>query len=31
LTLDYQFAQDPAYNHVRGPVDLLAMRFHTEF
>ncbi len=31
LTLDYQFAQDPAYNHVRGPVNLLAMRFHTEF
>jgi high affinity Mn2+ porin len=31
LTLDYQFAQDPAYNHVRGPVDLIALRFHTEF
>ena len=31
LTLDYQFAQNPAYNHVRGPVDVLALRFHTEF
>ena len=31
LTLDYQFAQNPAYNHVRGPVDLFAVRFHTEF
>ena len=31
LTLDYQFAQNPAYNHVRGPVDLFALRFHTEF
>ena len=31
LTLDYQFAQDPAYNHVRGPVNLFALRFHTEF
>jgi high affinity Mn2+ porin len=30
LTFDYQFAQNPAYNHVRGPVDLLALRFHTE-
>jgi len=29
LTFDYQFAQNPAYNHVRGPVDLLALRFHT--
>jgi high affinity Mn2+ porin len=31
LTLDYQVAQDPAYNHVRGPVDLFGLRFHTEF
>ncbi len=31
LTLDYQFAQNPAYNHVRGPVDFLALRFHTEY
>jgi high affinity Mn2+ porin len=31
LTLDYQFAQNPAYNHVRGPVNLFALRFHTEF
>jgi high affinity Mn2+ porin len=31
LTGDYQFAQNPAYNHVRGPVDLFALRFHTEF
>jgi high affinity Mn2+ porin len=31
LTLDYQFAQNPAYNHVRGPVDLFALRFHTEY
>jgi len=30
LTFDYQFAQNPAYNHVRGPVDLFALRFHTE-
>lgn len=31
LTLDYQFAQNPAYNHARGPVDLLALRFHVEY
>ena len=31
LTPDYQFAQDPAYNHARGPVEILALRFHTEF
>jgi high affinity Mn2+ porin len=31
VTPDYQFAEDPAYNHVRGPVDLFALRFHTEF
>jgi high affinity Mn2+ porin len=31
LALDYQFAQNPAYNHARGPVDVIALRFHTEF
>jgi high affinity Mn2+ porin len=31
LTFDYQFAQNPAYNHARGPVNLLALRLHTEF
>jgi high affinity Mn2+ porin len=31
LTADYQFAQDPGYNHVRGPIDLFALRFHTEY
>ena len=31
LTADYQFAPDPAYNHARGPVNLFALRFHTEF
>jgi high affinity Mn2+ porin len=31
LTPDYQFAQNPAYNHARGPVNLFALRFHTEF
>jgi len=31
LTLDYQFAQNPAYNHARGPVDLFALRLHTEY
>ena len=31
LTFDYQFAQNPAYNHVRGPIDLFALRGHTEF
>jgi high affinity Mn2+ porin len=30
LTFDYQFAQNPAYNHVRGPINLFALRFHTE-
>ena len=30
LAFDYQFAQNPAYNHVRGPVNLFALRFHTE-
>jgi len=31
LTFDYQFAQNPAYNHARGPVNLFALRAHTEF
>jgi len=31
LTLDYQFVQNPAYNHARGPVNLFALRLHTEF
>jgi high affinity Mn2+ porin len=31
FTLDYQFVQNPAYNHARGPVNLLALRLHTEF
>jgi high affinity Mn2+ porin len=31
LTPDYQLALNPAYNHVRGPVNLFALRFHTEF
>jgi high affinity Mn2+ porin len=30
LTTDYQFAQNPAYNHVRGPVNIFALRFHAE-
>jgi len=30
LTFDFQFAQNPAYNHARGPVDIFALRFHTE-
>jgi high affinity Mn2+ porin len=31
LTPDYQFAQDPAYNHARGPANLFALRMHTGF
>jgi high affinity Mn2+ porin len=31
LSPDYQLAVDPAYNHVRGPINLFALRFHTEF
>jgi high affinity Mn2+ porin len=31
LTADYQFALDPAYNYARGPINLFALRFHTEF
>ncbi len=31
LTLDYQFVENPAYNAARGPVHILAGRFHAEF
>ncbi len=31
FTPDYQFAQNPAYNHVRGPVNIFALRLHTEY
>jgi high affinity Mn2+ porin len=31
LSPDYQLAVDPAYNHARGPINLFALRFHTEF
>lgn len=31
LSPDYQFAMNPAYNKDRGPVQFLAIRFHTEF
>jgi high affinity Mn2+ porin len=31
LTLDYQYAGNPAYNRARGPVNLFAVRLHTEF
>ncbi len=30
-TLDYQFVQNPAYNHDRGPISLLAGRVHISF
>jgi high affinity Mn2+ porin len=30
-TLDYQFVSNPAYNHDRGPVSLLAARVHIYF
>jgi high affinity Mn2+ porin len=30
-TLDYQFVANPAYNHDRGPVSLLAARVHISF
>ena len=30
-TLDYQFVANPAYNHDRGPVSLLAARVHINF
>ena len=31
VTLDYQFIADPAYNADRGPVHILAARWHAEF
>ncbi len=31
LTLDYQYAGNPAYNRDRGPVSILSLRLHTEF
>jgi high affinity Mn2+ porin len=31
LTLDYQFANNPAYNPARGPINFLAFRAHIEF
>lgn len=30
LSLDYQFAVNPGYNRDRGPVQFLALRFHTQ-
>lgn len=31
LTLDYQLVINPAYNHARGPANILATRLHWEF
>ena len=31
LTFDYQFITNPAYNADRGPVSVMAARFHAEF
>lgn len=31
LTFDYQFVQNPGYNHVRGPIDIFALRLHMEY
>ena len=31
LTLNYQFASNPAYNRDRGPASILSMRIHFEF
>jgi high affinity Mn2+ porin len=31
MTLDYQFAGNPAYNKDRGPVSILSLRMHVEF
>jgi hypothetical protein len=28
---DYQFVLNPAYNKYRGPVQLIGLRFHTEW
>jgi len=31
LTLDVQGVNNPAYNHDRGPVPIMALRVHAEF
>ena len=31
VTFDYQFVANPAYNTDRGPVNIVAGRFHTQF
>lgn len=31
ITADYQFVDHPGYNRARGPVSLMALRFHAEF
>ena len=31
LTADYQYIQNPAYNALRGPVNVYAVRLHAEF
>jgi high affinity Mn2+ porin len=31
LTLDYQHVVNPAYDAVRGPVEIVAFRIHAEF
>lgn len=31
LTIDYQFARNPAYNNDRGPVNVFGLRGHVEF
>ena len=31
ITGDYQHIRNPAYNAARGPVDVLALRFHAEY
>jgi high affinity Mn2+ porin len=31
ISFDYQFVDNPAYNLVRGPVSLFALRLHAEF
>jgi high affinity Mn2+ porin len=30
-TADYQYIQNPAYNADRGPINMLGLRFHSEF
>jgi len=31
ISLDYQFVKNPAYNRDRGPVSIIAVRFHAQF